>query len=410
MQADQNIQIAKERWHGLTALRAVAMLLGITLHAAVPYLSLPMKGLNWVCQETPSLICDITFWWVHAWRLPLFFFLAGFFARLTSERHGITGFAKHRFRRLVIPYLAACYTIGPAIYVVFAIGWYLTGQCSFEQMMPHIPFPPELQENAFGPAHLWFLQDLIILSIVYLYLSLTVSSGSTGTREVHDIGPVKWWIPFVAAIPCGLLLWSDLSPLMEFNNTFLADPARLLYYSTFFMGGIAAYHNREWFLEAVRFYRIHLLLSLPFCVLFMWLMQTDLLEIQSLFGRLAIGLVSATIAWLAIYGLIGWFVYRVRSEHPAVQYLADSSYWMYLCHLPIVAALHLCLHWVDMPSVLKFVVVSCGTTLIGLSSYHLFVRYTIFGTYLHGSKDKAGTASAAESTSMGKAVIALLDD
>lgn len=386
------------------------MLLGITLHAAVPYLTRPMNGLAWVVQETPSVICDVAFWWVHAWRLPLFFFLAGFFAKLISDRHGPMGFARHRFRRLVVPYVVACYTIGPIIYAVFAGGWYLTGQCTWEQMLPHIPFRPELQSNIFGPAHLWFLQDLIILSVVYLYLSIAVGSTESTTREVPNLGPVRWWIPLAAAVPCGLLLWSDLSPLLDFNNTFLADPPRLLYYGTFFIGGLAAYRNRTWFLQATKFYKVHLWLSVPFGVLFMWVLHTEMFDIQSLFGRLAVGLVSTTVAWLAIYGLIGWFVHRVQTEHPAIQYIADSSYWMYLCHLPIVAALHVGIHDIELPSTIKFLIVSAVTTVVGLCSYQLFVRYTVIGNFLHGPKTRPGLSAQNEFAASAPVVIAMTEE
>ncbi len=96
---------------GMSALRAIAMLLGITLHASMAYLARPLEGMRWVVQDTPSLIGDFAYWWVHAWRLPLFFFLAGFFAKLTMDRYGAEQFARKRFKRLVVPYLVAAWTI-----------------------------------------------------------------------------------------------------------------------------------------------------------------------------------------------------------------------------------------------------------------------------------------------------------
>ncbi len=38
---------AIDRWHGIDALRAVVVLLGIALHGAVPYLTVPLQSLPW---------------------------------------------------------------------------------------------------------------------------------------------------------------------------------------------------------------------------------------------------------------------------------------------------------------------------------------------------------------------------
>lgn len=345
-----------------------------------------MEGSPWVVQGEPSFVGDIAYWWVHTWRLPLFFFLAGFFAKLTMDRYGAEEFARKRFKRLVVPFVVAAYTIGPILYVIFVTGWYLTGKCTYEQMMPHISLPQGLQEHIFGPVHMWFLEDLIIMSSVYLFLSIVMPARLTSTNDQEPGIAMPWWLPIAAAVPTGLLLWSDLNPVMAHHNTFLADPPRLLYYSIYFIGGIVAFQNLDWFTEAVRFSKLHLLLSVPFGILFLLLLRTDIIDLQSLTGRLVGGMTIAMTAWLTIYGLMGYFLHHCKTEGATARYIADSSYWMYLFHLPVVTGLQLALHWVDIPSALKFVIVSIVTTLIGLITYQLFVRYSIIGNYLHGQR------------------------
>lgn len=375
-----------EHWGGLSALRAIAMLLGITLHAAVPYMHTPMEGLLWGVKGSPSLICEIAFWWVHAWRLPLFFFLAGFFAKLTMDRYGAQQFASKRFKRIAVPYFAAIFTIGPAIYFVFAISWYLTGQCTSEQIWPQVPLPQKYQEHLFGPAHLWFLLDLMIMTCVYAGISFVLPINRSAVRGNEDYRAVSIWFPVFAAIPTGYLLWGDLSPVLAHHNTFLIDPPRLLYFCVYFIGGIVAYQHRDRFMAAARYPRIHLALAVPFSALFLILIRNETLDLTSPTGRLVMGATTALTAWFMIYGLMGCFLHHWKTEHGAVRYLADSSYWIYLCHLPIVTALHLALHWVQIPSTFKFVIVSVVTTIVGLLSYQFFVRHTILGQYLHGPR------------------------
>jgi len=389
-------------WPGFAALRAIAMLLGIMLHSTLAYVSKPLDGVVWLVTESSSPICDVLFWWVHAWRIPLFFFLSGFFAKLSMDRHGPAGFARRRVKRLVIPYFVAVYTIGPALYLVFAVGWYLTGQCTSAQMLPHVPFPAHIQAQAFGPVHLWFLQDLIIMSIVYLVLSVALGAESQAEDSVKAERLARWWMPMIFAVPTGLLLWSDPSPIVAINNTFLVDPSRLLYFSVYFTGGIMAFQNRTWFRSTTRFAPLHLVLSLPCVALLMFLQNGQVVDTQSLLGRLGLGCTVAMVAWLTVYGLLGVFLRYLNSEPPTIRYVADSSYWMYLIHLPVVAALQVVLSFVELPSFLKFTLVGVTTTVVGLLSYRVLVRDTIIGRYLHGPRTRAvgdSTASEASSTS-----------
>ena len=79
-----------KRLAAFDALRGGAMLLGVCLHGAIAYMPSRMPGLLWVVQdESTSPLFDVVFWWVHAFRLPLFFLVAGFFAQAHWQRvHG----------------------------------------------------------------------------------------------------------------------------------------------------------------------------------------------------------------------------------------------------------------------------------------------------------------------------------
>ena len=69
---------APERYHGLDALRGIAMLLGIVLHAAIPYYpDLEM----WPKDRNSSEVIGLIFDFIHMWRMPVFFMLAGFFCQ-----------------------------------------------------------------------------------------------------------------------------------------------------------------------------------------------------------------------------------------------------------------------------------------------------------------------------------------
>lgn len=68
------------RLHALDALRGIAMLLGVVLHSSISYMEQRMPDLLWAVQDSSrSAVFDWLFWWLHGFRLPLFFVIAGFF-------------------------------------------------------------------------------------------------------------------------------------------------------------------------------------------------------------------------------------------------------------------------------------------------------------------------------------------
>ena len=80
---------------------------------------------------------------------------------------------------------------------------------------------------------------------------------------------------------------------------------------------------------------------------------------------------------------------------PAVRYLADSSYWIYLVHLPVVGLAQVALLGVPIPATVKFAAVLATTIALGVASYRAFVRHTILGEWLHGRRGPATTRQLA---------------
>ena len=72
------------------------MLLGVLLHAVVIYLE-PEDG------SDPAVWVGVLFIWIHNWRMPLFFMLAGFFAALSLDRKKASSFSWDRIYRIGFP-------------------------------------------------------------------------------------------------------------------------------------------------------------------------------------------------------------------------------------------------------------------------------------------------------------------
>ena len=74
------------------------------------------------------------------------------------------------------------------------------------------------------------------------------------------------------------------------------------------------------------------------------------------------------------------------SKSPFLGFVADSSYWVYLLHLPIVIFLQTLLVPLALPWWLKFMAVLFGTLIPCMATYVVFVRYTPVGWLLHGKR------------------------
>ena len=86
----------------------------------------------------------------------------------------------------------------------------------------------------------------------------------------------------------------------------------------------------------------------------------------------------------------------LAKERRWVRYLSDSSYWMYLAHLPLILVGQALLLTVEMSPIVKTLVLTNGSALVLLVTYALFIRYTPIGTLLNGKRTRPGKAVVAD--------------
>ncbi len=94
----------------LDAVRAFAMLLGIALHAALSFATLP-----WIVQDSrQNDAFGVFVAAVHGFRMPLFFLVSGFFTAMLWRRRGLHALLRQRIFRIVFPLVLGLFTIIPA--------------------------------------------------------------------------------------------------------------------------------------------------------------------------------------------------------------------------------------------------------------------------------------------------------
>ena len=394
---------APERYHSLDALRAVALLLGIFLHSALAYI--PGPGFGWAVQDRSThAFFGVAILVVHAFRLEVFFLIAGFFARSMVVRRGIAGFTLNRLTRVLVPFVLGWFLVFPWL----AFAWIWGGRhgepSAARVALQQIPgaMAPALQglvRHPFGYfplTHLWFLYCLMLVYALFMaarglwrgVLDRRGAWGSRLDRLFNRIIETRWTIPVLAALTWPILLsmrdWGVDTP----DKTFLPSFRVLLLYGLVFGVGWLFHHQpglletirRRWWASLV----CALLLIVPVVILCGYQGQDTHPHLRELRGLFF--LAYALLMWSWVTALLGLFL-RFRSRESFFwRYLSDSAYWVYIMHLPIVVILQVAASRFAFSCWVKCAGICAVTFVVSLASYHYLVRPTPIGMLLNGRR------------------------
>ncbi|WP_082536145.1 MULTISPECIES: acyltransferase family protein [unclassified Roseateles] len=386
-----NTQPNGERLHALDAVRSFALLLGVAFHAMLSFVPGMPAGLWAMNDNSPSAFLGDASFVAHSFRMTLFFFIAGYFGRLLHQKHGTKGFWANRGKRIAVPLVVGWLLLFPAIAVV----WYVGLKKVFNGAPP--PPPPEMFEltGAFPLTHLWFLYQLLWLYAgVLLARSVLVrfDKGQVlrGLMDRTVTGALRWPAgALLLGLPlAGVLLstptWFPWAGIPTPDRSLVPQlPATVGYGVAFVFGWLV--HRAPDALAALRGrWLLHGVLAIASSAVCLYVMKT-----QPPFGmpdqpKLVFTLAFVASTWAWSFAITGLALRYLSGHNAAIRYVADASYWIYLVHLPVVAALqvwvgHWPLHWG-----LKYPFIVVTTLALLLLSYHFLVRPTPIGKLLNG--------------------------
>jgi fucose 4-O-acetylase-like acetyltransferase len=390
---------ASARVVGFEAIRAGCMLAVVALHAAMGYTQLKIPGLLWVIREPAAHpVFDWLTWLGVSVSMPLFFLLGGYSAAAVWEKRGAAGYARDRWRRVALPFLAALPVVLVPTLFVWSYGWLVTGRVSDDEFLRLTFTGPGIRANRYGPAHLWFLEYLILMLALY---------GLARWRFVRPAGsrPATWllrpWAPLALAAGSTLVLGAGgelfrLDPILDMRNSFLINPLRWLHHAVFFVAGAALHGLRDRMaVPAFRSPRPWLALALAAGLVRGALVT---MELQSpLRGPLVwLSASSAAVfAWSTVWAALTWALHARGPVGVLLAKLAGASYWVYLVHFPFLGLFQADLYPVAwLPIEAKFVV-SLGVTLAWcLATHWVIVRPTWMGLWLGGGSPRRRTVES----------------
>jgi peptidoglycan/LPS O-acetylase OafA/YrhL len=386
-----------DRLHALDAVRAFALLAGIALHGALPYVA----GFSVWVTETPSTALAGLWYTIHMFRMPLFFLIAGFFGRMMIERRGTAGFVKDRTRRILVPFVVGLPVVMLVTGVAYLLGALATG-ADLSALRPPQPPPGAAERSVLASInlmHLWFLYYLALFYVGAIVARLAAARLFGRETRLHRavdravgfafrgiLGPVVLALP-IAAYYGSLDQWSSWGgwPAPFY---FVPDVGALLAYGSFFGLG--------WLLHRQQ----HLLFALAkrwpvYGVLFVaaWAVCRTIGGTTPHWGPYLEGgeLLAYTMsyvvgAWCGCFAVLGAAVRYLSNPSPIRRYLADSSYCVYLMHISALVFFSQVFHSLAWHWSAKFLATIVASALILLLSYHYLVRFTFIGAMLNGRK------------------------
>jgi fucose 4-O-acetylase-like acetyltransferase len=360
-------------------LRVFLTILVILLHLSITYGG---EG-SWYYKERPTtelagIILSLFNIWNQFFFMGLFFLISGYFVPGSVDRKGGWRYFKDRLVRLGIPLVLFSLLLSPIIEWAKGIQeGYFTGNLG----QFYVSY---WRRGDIAPGPLWFVEILLVFSIVYV-LGRAILSRLSSRQAMTNTAPVRRTLThaqillFIAVlVPLNFILRA-FSPIgEEWNHIQLAFMPQ---YALMFAAGILAY-RRDW------------LPDLPTAVSRIWsiiaIVAIITLPMIMVFGGAAEnmepylgGLNAQSLllsSWEAVYcmsmSILMLSIFRSRLDFQGSlgRFLSKNAYTVFIIHAPILVGLAWLLRGVSLYPLLKFTLVAPIVIGVCFLTSHYLVR------------------------------------
>ncbi|WP_417390068.1 acyltransferase family protein [Gimesia sp.] len=366
--ASSEKQTATARFYYLDSMRSILMMLGVVLHGALIYSS----GDHWIVSDShKSEFFTILDSVIHAFRMPAFFIIAGFFSMMSLKKYGVRTFLHVRLTRILVPLFFTAVLIN-SLELYFRTTILQNTPMTVTHFLTQV-LPREWIAGEWV-SHLWFLLTLIQFFAVGIALFALKNQFSRLPHFERSVSSLRKNCYFLLLLPISDITWSvaaRLAPDIFHGSLFcgLLNLEDFMVYLPYFLVGLWLFHDRllqdefhsiarwEWGALVLSVLTHHLLENAH------GLNQESFLRIYST------GLIFALSSHIC-YVLFYKFMNR---DSQVFRYLSDASYSIYLFHHLCVIVIGYLLLNAQIAIGYKFLMVELGTISITLAIHHFLI-------------------------------------
>lgn len=371
--------IDSKRRYDIDWLRVIAILAVYFHHIGMPFNGDKFHIMN---VDSSTLLDDIMVFF-EQFRLPLLFLISGTGTMFAFSKRTWLQFLKERSTRLVIP-------------LIFGVLFIVPPQTYYEFIGAYNSYLDVYKSGAFESNHLWFLENLFILSVVLIPLILFLKSSKSNrfialldSITSKKYGILLWVIPLlVITILLKKINPSDSKAITNLSATF--------YYGYFFVSGMlfTASKNIWSYLKTHRkFNFIIFVFSFVLFYGYYFLPNEYIAPHLSIPVRWTIWyLVCVLVGWTLVTTILGYGQVWLNKKSALLKMCNEAIYPFYILHQTIIIILGYYIIQLDISILLKMVLLILGSFPLIIAIYRVLIYPFKIPRILFGMKKKDSAA------------------
>ncbi len=361
----------KTRIYFLDNLRTFLIFLVILLHAGLVYELVLEK--NWiVIDPVNNNSIGLIRMYLDLFVMFALFFISGYFIPHSAKNNTSLNFLKSKFKRILLPWIVAVFTLIPAYKAIFLFSRGLPQEPWFTYFHIFQRTGGDMLFFADNPTQnwLWFLPILFLFQLVYLALSKTKLLSLNISLKTAVI------LTFVIGVAYSMII-SNLnlrgwyhSPIIHFQRERL-----LLYFIVFLLGSLcnklkvfdSKTMNRKYYIIS----NIVLTPSLGIFTVVAINLFFNMVDpgrnyyfISPIVDRLVyyIAMIASMFSFLQI--LLYIFRYKLNKTNRILGELSKNSYFVYVIHMIVIGVIALWMINLPIPAIIKFIILAILTFIV----------------------------------------------
>jgi glucan biosynthesis protein C len=352
--AGQDEKGTRPLWY-LHWIRGYAMLLGVPFHVGLIY----SNGTPWfLTSPEKSQVVTIITGLLTSFRMPLFFCVAGLLSAVSLSRRRPVAWLMRRSERLGVPLLASSLAIGP---IVFASAAYAASRGSSFEKFRMVFHQLLARPGVHWVGHLWFLQVLLLYSPIAVVALPALRQLKPSLLPRDEVGTLTLPLPGVFGAAFAVTLYTlGEKGTMVLSRFAFEDPFwgmlrlhQALDFLPFFLIGL--------FIHDVRLPPIYRSPTAWAIIGFSLLFFAGHWNEPAIFDKVIRYTCNGMVAVLGGCVILVLTSRLVTAPNRVTEFLAASSFTVYLVHYPIIVwlgTIFVPVHWDPLVEYLTLVLIT----------------------------------------------------